>query len=103
MAKKIRQKKAKISKTEKTVGHYLQIYFLALFAGVVVYTIGGLFIKTPIPCSNSKTCQSDLSVHIDNNATGTFNGHTVTPPKIDLSENTSATNVLGASTSAGEK
>lgn len=103
MAKKIKQRKKTIRKPTKTVGHYLQIYFLAIFAGIAVYTIGGFFVKTPIPCANSKTCQSDRAVHINNNAIGMFDGHAVTPPKINLAASYSSSNVLGASTSAGAK
>ncbi len=102
MAKKSKNRRVSF-KTNKTFRYYLKFYFFALFIGLAVYTIGGLFSKTPIPCANSKTCQSDLSVHIDNNATGTFDGHTVIPPKIDLSESNDTTDVLGASTSAGDK
>jgi lipoprotein-anchoring transpeptidase ErfK/SrfK len=103
MTKKVKQRKKSVHKNKNTVGRYLQFYLLALFAGFIVYTVGGLFIKPSVPCANSKTCSSDLTMNINNTATGTFNGHTVIPPKIDLANVSTSANVLGASTSAGEK
>ncbi len=101
--KKIKQKKALHLKERKTAIYYLQGYFLSMFIAILVVTVGGFFIKPPVPCANSKTCQSDLTQHIDNNMLGTFDGHTIVPPKIDLAQVNSGISVLGASTSAGEK
>jgi len=103
MAKRVKQRKKTSYKNTKTVGRYIQFYFLAVFAGLTVYFVGGLFIKPPVPCANSKTCQSDRSVQVNNNAVGIFDGHTVIPPKIDLAKAKSGISVLGASTSPGEK
>ena len=61
-----------------------------------------IVIKQQLPCANSKTCQSDLSMHIDNNAKGTFDGQTIIPPKIDLAT-ALPKQVLGASTPTGDK
>lgn len=94
---------AKKKKTKKTTRYYLQIYFLALISGLTVYIVGGQFIKASPPCANSKTCQSDRSLQIDNNTVGFFEGHTITPPKIDLAHENTAPAVLGASTPSGEK
>lgn len=106
MPKKVKatkQKKQTPLKFKKTTGYYIQVYFLALFAGILVYTVGSFFVKPPTPCANSKTCQTDLSVHIDNNTLGTFEGRTVVPPKMSLAMNTPSTSVLGASTATGDK
>jgi hypothetical protein len=103
MAKKIRTKRTKSTLPKKTLGHYIQFYFIAVFIGFAVYTIGSYFTTPTFNCANSKTCQSDRTIHIDNNAVGMFDGHTVTPPKIDLAEMNANNNVLGASTSAGDK
>jgi L,D-transpeptidase catalytic domain len=106
MAKKTRHKKKTAHKSRKSVRRYLQFYFLALFAGVITYFVGGFFIKQPVPCANSATCQSDRSVHINNNATGEFDGQKVLPPKIDiahLASKQTQTSVLGASIAPGEK
>jgi lipoprotein-anchoring transpeptidase ErfK/SrfK len=73
-----------------------------LVAGVVAFIVGNYLIKPPLPCANSKTCKSDLSMHIDNNATGTFQGHSIIPPKIDIDRDITPA-VLSASVSAGEK
>lgn len=102
MRKRTKQKSQK-NYQQKTVRRYLQFYFLALFTGFLVYTIGGMIISPAVPCANSKTCKSDLSMHIDNNAIGMFDGHKVTPPKIDLRDFSSLTSVLGASTAPGDK
>ena len=102
MAKKIKRKTKRVS-VKKSYGiKYLKLSLLATVSCVIVFTAGNILIKPELPCANSKTCTSDLSVHIDNNATGIFEGHTVTPPKINLKREL-ASAVLGASTSAGQK
>jgi|ERR1700722_2644573 len=105
MAKKLRHKKStsKTSKKRKTIGYYLQMYTLSVFAGVVVYIVGGFLMPAPTPCANSLTCQSDRKMEINNSATGMFEGHKVTPPKISLASLTIPSNVLGAATNPGDK
>lgn len=103
MAKRTKHKKKTTHAKKNNIGRYLQFYLFAIIAGLAVYFIGGVFIKPPLPCANSKTCQSDRSVHIDNNKTGIFDGHPVIPPKVDLASKGIPTAVLGASTPAGEK
>jgi lipoprotein-anchoring transpeptidase ErfK/SrfK len=102
MAKKIKRKRRTAAKPKRTLGRYLRFYFLALFSAFTVYIIGGIFMKAPVPCANSGTCQSDRKVQINNNAIGMFDGRAVIPPKIYPSTMTT-TNVLGASTSPGAK
>lgn len=102
MAKKTSRKIKRTKTKRKTGGYYLKLSFLSVVSCLVVFALGNYFVKPEVPCANSKTCQSDLSVHIDNNATGTFDGHTVIPPKINAAQ-VANTAVLGASTSAEEK
>src|SRR5258708_6434753 len=98
-------KKKKTSAGEKgrTVAHYLRIYFISVFVGVAVFAIGNYFFQPQPLCANSHTCKSDLSLHIDNNTTGFFDGHTVVPPKIDLARDLITPSVLGTTVPAEEK
>jgi hypothetical protein len=91
-------KSSRIQKKKKRtiVGHYLQIYFLSIAAGLIVFVGGNSLFQQKPPCANSNTCKSDLSLHIDNTATGIFEGHAVIPPKIDLTHNLFHYSVLGA-------
>lgn len=57
-----------------------------------------------IVCANSISCAKNLTVDVENNAVGLFNGNYYTPPKIDLAiANKSNTAVLGASAAKGPK
>jgi len=105
MAKKLQRKKKNYvpAKKKKTAGYYLQLYFVSMSAAVLVLVAGSFFTKIPAPCANSKTCQSDRELQINNNAIGMFEGHKVTPPKMSLSMGEPSSNVLGASTALGEK
>ena len=70
-------------------------------AGVSVI-VGQLFpAHSPLPCANSVTCAKDLSVKVENNSIGFFEGQKVMPPPIDLTTKTDT--VLGASVAPGEK
>lgn len=86
----------------KTVSYYLQTYLLMLFVGVVVFAGGKMLIKPRLACANSKSCLSDRTEKIENGAVGTFEGHTVIPPQIDLNEGNTQS-VLGDNTPSGEK
>ena len=103
MAKKTRRKKSVTPKQKKTTGHYIQMYLFAVLSGIIVFAVGNFFTQSPVPCANSKSCKSDLTLHIDNNAVGTFEGHGVMPPKMDLSMGNPSSSVLGTSTAPGEK
>ncbi|MDO8658411.1 MAG: L,D-transpeptidase [Candidatus Levybacteria bacterium] len=83
----------------------IALYFISVIVGVVFFGGYSYFSKSQPACANSRTCKSDLSVSIDNNAIGMFQGHEVIPPKIDLALDIFNTRnaVLGASVSAGEK
>ena len=90
-------------RNKKTIGHYFQLYVISVTAGLIVFVAGYIFLPTPPPCANTKTCQSDLSAKIENNSTGMFEGRKVDPPKIDLADDTVQHAVLGASDAVGEK
>lgn len=103
MTKKAPHKTKKTLKSKrKTSAYYLKLTLLSVVSCLVVFEIGNLFIKPQLPCANTKTCKSDLSIHVDNNATATFEGHTIVPPKIDLT-NALPKSVLGTNTGLGEK
>lgn len=89
-------------KTGKTVGHYFKIYFVSLFVSLTIFTIGSFF-KPQFSCANSLTCKSDLTVSIDNDAIGLFQGRKVVPPKIDLAKETLESAVLGVRVSNNEE
>lgn len=88
--------------SRKTIGFYLRVYFLSLLVGLTVFALGKYFIKPQIPCANSLTCH-DLSEKIENGAVGTFAGRKVTPPTIDLAQDTKSTAVLGVEDPGREK
>src|SRR6266704_2605661 len=100
MAKKASRKTTKVK--QKNGGYYLRLTILSLTSCLVAFIVANNFIKPQIPCANSKTCHSDLTQQIDNNATGTFEGHKIIPPKIDLAD-ALPKSVLGTSTEVGDK
>lgn len=90
------------NKKNKTVRHYLKIYFLSLLISAFIFAVGSFF-RPQFSCANSKTCKTDLMVRIDNDVIGFFQGHKVIPPKIDLTMNTFKNPVLGVHVSAEKK
>lgn len=54
-------------------------------------------------CANTLSCKESLGLNVDNNASGTFAGQNVVPPKVNLSEKVSPAKVLGEATLTGEK
>lgn len=85
---------------------YLFRISLVLFVGILFYAATTLFLRinTQQPqCANSKSCTTDLTAHVDNNAEGFFQGKSVIPPKINLRNELLTTPVLGAQTASGEK
>src|SRR5207248_702578 len=79
--------------------------FFVIFA-VLIFTVTNLLLHMPDAhpaCANSKSCNTDLSVKIENGAVGTFAGKKVYPPKIVQTPEAQTLSVLGASSSAGEK
>lgn len=89
-------------KERKTVWYYLKIYFVSLFLSFAVFAVGSFF-KPQFSCANSLTCKSDLSVKIDNDATGFFQGRKIIPPKVDLALDNLNFSVLGVRASNGKK
>lgn len=84
----------------------LKIYFISVVIGLLSFTVSSYFLKPQQPpCANSLTCKSDLSLNIDNNAVGIFQGRKVTVPKIDLAlDNLDPRSlVLGANAAKGHK
>lgn len=74
-----------------------------LLAGVIglFFFLGVSFFltKSQTFCANSISCIKDLSVHVENNAIGIFEGHKVIPPQITLSQTTPEP----TATASGEK
>lgn len=87
---------------KKTIWHYLKLYFLLCFISLAIFTVGSFF-KPQTNCANSKTCKSDLVVHVDNDMMGLFQGRKVVPPKVDLAMSVLNPPVLGVHVSNEEK
>ena len=106
MAKKSSRHKERTGKNRGWLA-YFRRYFPLLFVGVIFFTVTTVVLKAnqaPPTCANSKSCTSDLSVKIENNAIGIFQGKQVTPPKITTAmAKSSELSVLGANTVNGEK
>lgn len=79
------------------------LFLFPLLIGLVVFFVSNYFINHRTPCANSRTCKNDLSLKIDNNAVGLFEGQKVVPPKIDLSRDVTQPSVLGTNVPRGEK
>lgn len=80
---------------KKTFKHHLQLLFLSLFIAVAVFTGGKHFFQPQSPCANSGSCQSDLSLQIENGAIGMFEGHAIVAPQINLAFDSTKPSVLG--------
>ncbi len=78
---------------------YLLIYILS-FAFVTITSLG--LIKFNSPCANSISCTKSLELNINNQATAVFQNQTITPPSVDLLNQTNS-NVQGEATASGEK
>lgn len=86
MAKKIRPKKAKGSRA----------FFLYLIIAVIMFAGGGKhLIKPQFPCANSRSCESDLSLKVENGAIGVFAGRKIKAPDINLAADFTKPSVLG--------
>lgn len=89
--------KKRAVRSKKTIGYYLKIYFTSLFVSLAIFAIGNFF-KPQFNCANSLTCKSDLSINIDNDAIGIFQGRKVLPPKVNLAMEVPESAVLGVRT-----
>jgi hypothetical protein len=80
------------------------IWLRGLTAIFAVFSL--LFVITPknqtIICGNSISCAKNLSIDVENGATGIFNNHPISVPYINLNE-TPPTTVLGDETAQGQK
>ncbi|MGH7246307.1 MAG: L,D-transpeptidase [Candidatus Levyibacteriota bacterium] len=80
-------------------------FLLLFFVGIVAFFVTKEMttsLQQPATCANSQSCTSDLSLKIENNVTGMFEGKVVVPPTINSVSIASAP-VLGAQTGPGEK
>lgn len=91
----------RIRRNRKTIWHYLKIYFISLFVSLAIFLVGNFF-RPQFSCANSLTCKSDLSVSVDNNTIGFFQGRKVLPPKVDLAAAMNESSVLGVRVSAND-
>lgn len=69
----------------------------ALGAIIIIWSI-----KRPF-CANSLSCKESLSLNIENESAGVFNGQKIIPPTIDLAKENLNSAVLAEATVAGEK
>lgn len=104
MAKRSSRNKKQTKRNRGWLFYFKRLFF-PLFVGVVAFSVTTTILKTiqaPPTCANSKSCTSDLSLKIENDQIGIFQGRKVIPPKITMSD-TSPAPVLGTSTASGEK
>lgn len=103
--KKTKKQNSVLKVRKKVLMRHLLFYFLLVFVSFVSFSITNTFIhsheKTSI-CANSKSCTSDLYLQIQNNVPGVFQGKTVYPPIINLTD-TTPSSVLGVASPSGEK
>jgi len=81
----------------KRTGLTLLLLALAL-GGIITFRLT----KKPV-CANSLSCEESLTLRIENDQVGIFNGREVIPPKIDLAAAEPAYKILGESDATGEK
>lgn len=106
MKKKVAVRKKKLHRSTKviSVGYYLRLYGIGVLSVIGVVAFLSFFVPSVQPkfCANSISCMNDLSVKVENDAVGIFDGQKIIPPKINLAE-TNTRAVLGASTAPGPK
>ncbi|OGD57388.1 MAG: hypothetical protein A3J48_04110 [Candidatus Doudnabacteria bacterium RIFCSPHIGHO2_02_FULL_46_11] len=83
--------------TVKRIGWLALVITLAL-GGVITFGL----MRQP-PCANSLSCEESLTLRIENDQMGIFNGREVTPPKIDLAATEPVDKILGEFDASGEK
>ena len=59
--------------------------------------------QPPLQCANTGSCAKELSIKVENNTAGFFEGQKVMPPPIDLAISINEKNVLGDSVAPGDK
>ncbi len=108
MKKSVHHKKTNKKKLTPKVSS-ISFYRVAIIV-TSIFIIVGLFsfiLQRTSPtntCANSLSCIKDLSVRVENDATGVFEGQKVVPPKIDLAQDfLQRPVVLGAEFPSGPK
>ena len=91
----------KVKRNKKTVWYYLKIYFILVFVSLAIFAVGSFF-RPQFDCANSITCKRDLTINVDNNVSGIFQGREVLPPKVDLAQALTESSVLGVKVSAND-
>lgn len=86
-------------KTIKNGSYLLMMLLVVLIVGILIIFWS---IKRPF-CANSLSCKESLSLNIENNSEGIFNGQKIKVPNINLSEDDSQSKVLGEESFVGEK
>ncbi|HEX7042117.1 MAG TPA: L,D-transpeptidase [Patescibacteria group bacterium] len=102
----MRKRTTKKIKQSKSYHRIFVRFSILLFVGVLFFSATTLLKNhfTTIPtCANSKSCKTDLSLQIDNNSVGIFEGKKIIPPKINSLNDTTISPVLGAESKSGEK
>ncbi|MDE2589267.1 MAG: L,D-transpeptidase, partial [Patescibacteria group bacterium] len=75
------------SKGPKNIWWYSKRIGSAVVIGLLVFFVASFFLqKSQTFCANSISCIKNLTVHVENNAVGIFEGQKVTPPKINLAQ-----------------
>ncbi len=85
----------KVSKTS-----FLYSLVLVLFLSLGLFLLANSLTK---PCANTGNCKESLELAVNNDEKAVFEGQTIVPPYIDLSELPLETNVLGSESASGEK
>lgn len=83
--------------------YYCLIFIFFVAIGIITLQSTTYFSQSKVPCANSRTCKTDLSLQIDNDVLGIFQGRTVVPPKVDLAHDLPTNWVLGVESVSGEK
>lgn len=81
-----------------------KLWSFLLVAGA--FLIGAFVLKNSFktqPCANSLSCKESLEFNVENGTAGVFDGQTIMPPKVDLSQKKVSTKVLGEAETSGEK
>jgi len=79
-------------------------FFLILLFSVLALGFLIIFWSLTRPfCANSISCKSSLSLKVENDALGVFDGQKVVPPKVDLTQKEPVIKVLGEAVVPSEK
>jgi lipoprotein-anchoring transpeptidase ErfK/SrfK len=78
--------------------------FFGIMIVSALFLAGFVIITTQKPsCANTLSCKESLSLEVNNDEAGFFNGQKITPPKIDLAQKETKTKILGEMITTGEK